>query len=147
MSSATLITIYTVSFFLCRKCGREIVQVSNVINVPSDMAISKRNDSLGPADRVMVQLFKNPQGAMFEVITTKEANVFRASEQVSGDTWWPGYNWIILGCPQCHQHVGWEYIPQNKNSDAKSFFGLVLSNLLYENEADELIVLPKSYQS
>ncbi|XP_052763055.1 protein cereblon-like isoform X2 [Mya arenaria] len=133
-------------YFLCRKCGREIVELSNLKNVPSSVALRQRNETLGHKEEVLVQLFKNPQNVFYEVITATQANVFRASQETGGDTWWPGFNWIILGCPQCRQHIGWEYIPQSKNTDEESFLGLVLGNLLYEN-ADELIVLPKSYKS
>ncbi|XP_053382752.1 protein cereblon-like [Mercenaria mercenaria] len=135
-------------YFLCRKCGHEIVQVSEMVNIPSKLAMRQRNDTFRPKRGVLIQLFKNPHGVLYEVVTSKTASVLRASKETGGDTWWPGFNWIILGCPQCRQHIGWEYIPQDKtDKEQTSFYGLVLGNLLYENDADNLIVLPKSYNS
>ncbi|XP_060555123.1 protein cereblon-like isoform X2 [Ruditapes philippinarum] len=135
-------------FFLCRRCGREIFQLSDMVNIPSNVAMRQRNDTFGTKRGVLIQRFKNPHGAQYEVVTSTKANVMRASPETGGDTWWPGFNWIILACPGCRQHIGWEYIPQDVNDkEHATFFGLVLGNILYENDADNLIVLPKSYNS
>ncbi|KAL4218068.1 hypothetical protein ACF0H5_022806 [Mactra antiquata] len=131
-----------------RKCGREIVELVDIVNVKSPQALKIRNETIGHTEEILIQLFKNPHGHKYEVITSSKASVFRASTETSSDTWWPGYNWIILGCPQCKQHIGWEYIPRDKKDPEKrSFYGLVFNNLLFENDAENLIVLPKSYQS
>ena len=49
-------------YFLCRRCGHEVVSIADVINIPSKLAMRQRNDTFGPKQGVLIQLFKNPQG-------------------------------------------------------------------------------------
>ena len=49
-------------YFLCRKCGHEIVNIADLINIPSKLALRQRNDTFGPKQGVLIQLFKNPHG-------------------------------------------------------------------------------------
>ncbi|KAK3602242.1 hypothetical protein CHS0354_034477 [Potamilus streckersoni] len=88
-------------------------------------------------------------GTYFEVVTTATASVHSQELSFGEATWFPGYAWKISHCPRCGYHLGWEYVPMDSSTaeNPKSFFGLILGNLLFENEADNLILIPKSYRS
>ena len=53
---------FSSDFFLCRKCGREIVEVADMINIPSKLTMRQRNETFGLKSEVLIQLFKNPHG-------------------------------------------------------------------------------------
>ncbi|KAL3888400.1 hypothetical protein ACJMK2_000768 [Sinanodonta woodiana] len=135
-------------YFLCRKCGLEVFRSVDLVNVPSQEAYRQRNDTYGEK-LALIQLFKNPQGMYFEVVTTSTASVHSQELSFGEATWFPGYAWKISQCPRCGHHLGWEYVPMDSSTaeNPKSFFGLILENLLFENEADNLILIPKSYRS
>ncbi|XP_050405463.1 protein cereblon [Patella vulgata] len=137
-------------YLLCRACGNEVTQTSELMTVASKLAHRQRNDTLSGSDPVLIQLFKNPQGQFFEVITTKSAEVQKVDKSHEKDSWFPGFDWTIVVCPRCGSHLGWLFQAVHKhshNSPVSSFYGLVLNNLLHEKEADTIIAVPKVYQS
>ncbi|XP_077867941.1 protein cereblon-like [Saccoglossus kowalevskii] len=94
-------------FLLCRQCGHEITNAVDLKRVASPQALRQRNDTILGIPGVLIQLFVNPLGHQFEVITTKKADVKKFNEVFPGDSWFPGYSWRIAVCPRCGQHLGW----------------------------------------
>ncbi|XP_021354382.1 protein cereblon-like isoform X2 [Mizuhopecten yessoensis] len=136
-------------YLLCRKCGHEVVRAANLINIPSKVALRQRNSTFGGVPEILIQQFKNPHDNSFEVITTRKADVLEDLQKYSDDTWFPNYSWWITKCPHCGQHMGWTYRinSQGTSTDGRpeQFYGLVLDNLLPQQEAETLIHFPKAY--
>lgn len=91
---------------LCRSCGNEIALESDADFIHSRLALSHRNDTVIGEKRIPVQLFENPQGYQFEVITFKKADVRKHWPAEKHFTWFPGYAWTIATCPRCRAHLG-----------------------------------------
>ncbi|XP_072422096.1 protein cereblon isoform X1 [Chiloscyllium punctatum] len=141
---------------LCRSCGFEVAASRDLKFVASALALAQRNDTVIGERRVPVQLFQNPQGLRFQVLTFKKAAVHRhwpAEEQFS---WFPGHSWTVATCPRCHNHLGWSFQPSiwpqhvtdEKFEDSdETFVALIIDRLLQENFAATLLMVPKSYRS
>lgn len=136
-----------VDFILCRSCGHEILHPSAIIQVPSKVAHRQRNDTIAGRNGTLIQLFKNPDGAFFEVISATEANLTEVSKPSDLMTWFPGYHWTICVCPMCMKHVGWKYHATSPERKPQSFFGIILDNILQQSEAESIIHIPKAYTS
>lgn len=55
-------------------------------------------------------VFVNRFGNSFRVLTIRSLIDYVAiSEPSSEDTWFPGYQWQIIVCPQCGNHIGWKF--------------------------------------
>lgn len=55
-------------------------------------------------------VFVNRYGNSFPVITTRSLTNYVEVTQPSGeDTWFPGYQWQILECLRCGNHIGWKF--------------------------------------
>lgn len=156
--------------FLCRRCGQDITVVANLNNLGSKLALGQRNDTLLGVKQCLIQLFKNPHGQHFELITVTSANVKSLGEAFEEHSWFPGYAWRVAVCPQCGAHMGWSFEhrhlqdymektskfgdglssnkEQNKGNSkiVHSFVGLIYPNLIEEHYADSLIVTPKAYR-
>ncbi|XP_071765997.1 uncharacterized protein LOC139920003 [Centroberyx gerrardi] len=147
----------TGSFVLCRACGHELAYETDIRFVPSRLALSGRNDTLLAGDRrVHVQLFENPHGLQFEVITFRKADVTKHWPADKGFSWFPGFAWTVATCPQCKTHLGWAFQPGDwpdtithtefEESD-KTFLALITHRLLREDFASSLLMTPKSFMS
>ncbi|XP_076437793.1 uncharacterized protein LOC143276980 [Babylonia areolata] len=143
-------------FLLCRQCGLEITRADNLLNIPSPLAHRQRNDTLSGTKGVLIQLFKNPHGKYFEIISSKEAEVQRVSKPYAEDSWFPGFMWSVAVCPRCGQQLGWVFEPlpasetivqMKATQHSGPFFGLILGSLLHEHEAESIIAVPKMYHS
>ncbi|XP_005103222.1 uncharacterized protein LOC101845563 [Aplysia californica] len=139
-------------YLLCRKCGYELAEAEDLISVPSTLAHRQRNDSMGGGERALIQLFKNPQGAYFEVITLTNAHVEKANEKYAADSWFPGFAWSIASCPKCGVHIGWGFDAitnsvQEMKIKLSSFVGLIMDKVMHEDEVYNLIAVPKVYTS
>ncbi|XP_020619379.1 protein cereblon-like isoform X3 [Orbicella faveolata] len=160
---------------LCRKCGHDITVAANLNNIGSKLAIRQRNDTILGVKHCLIQLFKNPHGQHFELVTATSANIKGHGEAFEEHSWFPGYAWRIAVCPQCGAHMGWSFEDDHivgyeeskskylKNHDdlangkegekeespvkTYSFVGLIYPNLIPEHYADSLIVTPKAYRS
>ncbi|KAK7091564.1 hypothetical protein V1264_009229 [Littorina saxatilis] len=128
-------------FLLCRQCGLEITRADNLVNVPSRIAHRQRNDTLSGTRGILIQLFKNPDGKYFEVISSSEAEVQKVNKPYLEHSWFPGFSWTVAVCPRCGQHVGWVFEPtsppsssgqQGEKQHTDTFVGLILGNLLHE---------------
>lgn len=91
---------------LCRSCGHEVAEDTDLRFVPSRLALSHRNDTVIAGKVVSVQLFENPQGFQFEVVTFKRADVLKHWPADSHFSWFPGHSWTVASCPRCKTHLG-----------------------------------------
>ncbi|KAL9961525.1 hypothetical protein ACROYT_G030481 [Oculina patagonica] len=160
---------------LCRKCGHDITAAANLKNIGSKLALRLRNDTILGVEHCLIQLFKNPHGQHFELITATSANIKSHGEAFEEHSWFPGFLWRIAVCPQCGAHMGWSFEDHHSKDDkesksrypnnhedfahdkerekekssekAYSFVGLIYPNLIQEHYADSLIVTPKAYRS
>ncbi|XP_027051393.1 protein cereblon-like isoform X1 [Pocillopora damicornis] len=156
---------------LCRRCGQDISVAANLNNLGSKLALRQRNDTILGVKQCLIQLFKNPHGQHFELITVTSANIKSLGEAFEEHSWFPGYAWRVAVCSQCGVHMGWsfehrhpkDYVEktskfwddlsshkeQNKGNSRiiHSFVGLIYPNLIEEHYADSLIVTPKAYRS
>ncbi|GAB1597745.1 protein cereblon-like isoform X1 [Argonauta hians] len=136
------------SHLICRQCGHEVSHTSNLLHIPSSLALRQRNDTIQSREKTIIQLFQNPQGKYFEVITFSEAEVLKADKPHTEDSWFPGFSWSIVVCPTCRIHLGWffESLDSDYHTGKKnSFYGLILNHLIHQHYADNLIIAPKSY--
>ncbi|XP_059139972.1 protein cereblon-like [Physella acuta] len=139
-------------YLLCRKCGYEIAKAQHLFSMPSSLALRQRNDTIANSDKVLIQLFKNPQGIYFELITSLESELETEPQRYASDSWFPGYAWSIAKCPKCGSHLGWSFtvltdVLNSAESQLSSFFGLILDKIMHENDVNNLIALPKTYAS
>lgn len=91
---------------LCRSCGHEVAFDSDANFVASRLALSHRNITMIGDRRVPVQLFENPHGFQFEVVTFRKADVHKHWPADGRFTWYPRYSWTVATCPQCSAHLG-----------------------------------------
>ncbi|KAK3780207.1 hypothetical protein RRG08_010601 [Elysia crispata] len=139
-------------FLLCRKCGFELANSQNLFSMPSKLALGIRNDTIAKNQRVFIQLFKNPHGNYFEVITSHKAYVESDNMNFATDSWFPGYVWNIAKCPRCGTHIGWMFTAAKATlgkaeSQISSFIGIILGQVMHEEEVSSLIITPKLYHS
>lgn len=91
---------------LCRACGHELAVGTDIHFVPSRLALSSRNETLAGGRKVNVQLFENPHGHQFEVITFRKADVTQHWPAEKHFSWFPGFSWTVATCPRCRTHLG-----------------------------------------
>ncbi|XP_062520809.1 protein cereblon-like [Corticium candelabrum] len=135
---------------LCRRCGHEIAIPSDITTVISQRAVSRRNESIHHNITALVQLFTNPQGHSFEVITALRANYTAHGDAYLEFTWFPGFKWTIIACPVCGVHIGWSFEAADgleSGNVPKKFVGLILSRLLHESVVESLILTPRAYRT
>lgn len=146
----------TDTLILCRACGHELAVGTDLHFVPSRLALSSRNDTLLGGRRVHVQLFENPHGHQFEVITFRRADVAPHWPADKHFSWFPGFSWTVATCPRCNTHLGWAFQPSDwpdtitktkfEESD-QTFLALITHRLLREDFASSLLMTPKSFVS
>jgi predicted nucleic-acid-binding Zn-ribbon protein len=135
---------------LCRRCGQDITFTHNIITIVSQLADKHRNETIHGTTKALVQLFTNPQGHQFEVITTLEANYTAYGEAHLEYSWFPGFKWRVIVCPVCGIHIGWSFETadiQHTGNVPQKFIGLILSKLLHQTVVDSLILTPSSYRT
>ncbi|XP_072243377.1 uncharacterized protein [Leuresthes tenuis] len=146
----------TDTLILCRACGHELAFGTDIHFLPSRLALSSRNDTLVGGRRVNVQLFENPHGHQFEVITFRKADVTKHWPADRHFSWFPGFSWTIATCPRCKTHLGWAFQPsdwpdtitKSKFEDSKNtFLALITHRILREDFASGLLMTPKSFVS
>ncbi|KAK1155492.1 hypothetical protein AOXY_G26848 [Acipenser oxyrinchus oxyrinchus] len=141
---------------LCRSCGYEIASSSDLKFIASKLALAQRNDTVIGDQKVTLQLFENPHGRRFQVITLKKAELHKHWPADSHFTWFPGFSWTMSTCPRCHAHLGWSFQPSNWpdqvtekhfEESEETFVALIIDKLLQENFAATLLVLPRTFRS
>ncbi|AWP07687.1 Hypothetical protein SMAX5B_019293 [Scophthalmus maximus] len=146
----------TDAVLLCRACGHELAVGADIRSVPSRRALSGRNDTLVGGRRVDVQLFQNPHGHRFEVITFRQADVRLHWPADQHFSWFPGFSWTVATCPRCATHLGWAFQPSvwpdtvtksTFDESDQTFLALIAHRLLTEDFASSLLMTPKSFTS
>ncbi|KAJ0019838.1 hypothetical protein NQD34_007407 [Periophthalmus magnuspinnatus] len=146
----------TDTLMLCRACGYEVANGSDIRFVPSRLTLSSHNDTLPGGRRIGVQLFENPHGRQFEVITFRRADVTLHWPADGHFSFFPGFAWTIATCPHCKAHLGWGFQPDHWPSTVSAsrfeesqntFLGLIAHALLTEEFASSLLMIPKSFVS
>ncbi|KAM4578978.1 uncharacterized protein V3H82_008291 [Fundulus diaphanus] len=146
----------TDTLILCRACGHEVAFGTDIHFVPSRMALSSRNDTSVNGRRIHVQLFQNPQGYRFEVITFRRADVIKHWPADSHYSWYPGFSWTVATCPRCRSHLGWAFQPSSWpdtitnnifEESENTFLALITHRILREDFASGLLLTPKSFTS
>ncbi|XP_003974717.1 protein cereblon homolog [Takifugu rubripes] len=144
------------TLILCRACGHELAHGTDIHFVPSRLALASRNDTVVGGRRVNVQLFENPHGHQFEVITFRKADITQHWPADKRFSWFPGFSWTVATCPRCKAHLGWAFQPSDwpdlitKSSFQESqntFLALITHQLLTEEFASSLLMTPKSFVS
>ncbi|KAI0242121.1 hypothetical protein LSAT2_014838 [Lamellibrachia satsuma] len=141
-------------YLICHQCGHDITPASQLRGIPSKLALAQRNDTVLGIEGLLIQLFQNPQGARFEVITSARANVFKADQKYAEHSFFPGFTWQISVCPRCGYHLGWFFESRNDKHTTDecpgsllSFVGLILGRLVHKDYVDSLLITPKAYRS
>jgi len=68
----------------------------------------------------------NPNGITFNIKIYQQADCKTETAAVSDFSWFAGYQWRIVSCPGCSQHLGWSY---HKNH-SPDFYGLITDKLI-----------------
>ncbi|KRF78730.1 protein cereblon isoform X2 [Drosophila virilis] len=110
-------TLKQESLFYCRYCNSSLAYCSDLF------AMSKHG--------VQTQ-YCNSAGYIHETNTVYRviAHAIGYSGEPSTEfSWFPGYQWHIIICKFCAQHVGWEFKAVEPNLAPKVFFGLAGSSV------------------
>jgi len=95
--------------YFCRSCGN---------------SITSRKYSL-EIDEKHLHTFMNPSGLIFQITCFSEApGCLIYGSYTDEFTWFAGYEWSVVLCRVCSQHLGWHY-----SSGGNGFFGLIMDNL------------------
>lgn len=94
------------TLILCRSCGHELAYGTDIRFYPSRLALNSRNDTWVGGRRVNIQLFENPHGHQFEVITFRRADSTLHWPADNRFSWFPGFSWTMATCPRCNTHLG-----------------------------------------
>ncbi len=79
---------------------------------------------VGGADPI--QVFINPHGLGFEVLTVRRARgLSRLGPQEARFSWFSGYAWQIVRCAVCGTHLGWRYTALGPGGAPATFYGLI----------------------
>jgi len=97
----------------CRTCGSPVARERDLVTVVGSGA----------------QVFVNPHGLVFEIVTLQRAsNVVGVGPRTAEFTWFPGYAWQVVQCGLCAVHLGWVYDAISDASPPR-FYGLIRSEL------------------
>ncbi|KAH8311243.1 hypothetical protein KR044_005205 [Drosophila immigrans] len=110
-------TLKQESHFYCRYCNSSLASCSDLF------AMSKHG--------VQTQ-YCNPAGYIHETNTVYRVishAIGYSGEPSTEFSWFPGYQWHIIICKFCAQHVGWEFKAVEPNLAPKVFFGLAGSSV------------------
>ncbi|XP_016996865.2 protein cereblon [Drosophila takahashii] len=105
------------SLFFCRYCNSSLAHCSDLF------AMSKHG--------VQTQ-YCNPEGYIHETNTVYRVMshaIGYSGEPSTKFSWFPGYQWHIILCKFCAQHVGWEFKAVQPNLTPRLFFGLAGSSV------------------
>ncbi|KAH8354182.1 hypothetical protein KR084_002623 [Drosophila pseudotakahashii] len=105
------------SLFFCRYCNSSLAHCADLF------AMSKHG--------VQTQ-YCNPEGYIHETNTVYRVMshaIGYSGEPSTKFSWFPGYQWHIILCKFCAQHVGWEFKAVQPNLTPRLFFGLAGSSV------------------
>ena len=93
----------------CKRCQAKITHPSHAIEINGNH----------------YHVFTNPEGVKFEIGLFEQANCLAVSPAILEHTWFAGYTWQIVVCPECNSHLGWSYTKQH----SPDFYGLIVDRL------------------
>jgi len=70
--------------------------------------------------------FTNPNAQSFDISLFEKANIVAHGITTSEFSWFPGYAWQIVLCPQCQIQLGWRF----RRGDSPDFYGLITEHLI-----------------
>jgi Yippee zinc-binding/DNA-binding /Mis18, centromere assembly len=91
----------------CRRCQSRIAWARDIITVPGADGVSGN--------------YVNPHGVVHQTLTVRQLVVVPFNESISNvvtywghlesqESWFPGYQWIIMSCGTCRNHLGWKFV-------------------------------------
>ncbi len=93
--------------------------------------ITSRSALLGSSERP--QMFANPHGLVFEIVTFRAAQgLLGVGGVVPEFSWFSGYAWRVVCCSGCHTHLGWHFTATSADVSPREFFGLLVNELAEE---------------
>ncbi|XP_022215931.1 protein cereblon [Drosophila obscura] len=116
------------TLFYCRYCNSSLAYCSDLF------AMSKHG--------VQTQ-YCNPGGYIHETNTVYRVishAIGYSGEPSTRFSWFPGYQWHIILCKFCAQHVGWEFKAVEPNLAPKMFYGLAGSSVRIGKTGDSATV-------
>ncbi|EDW28025.1 GL27201 [Drosophila persimilis] len=116
------------TLFYCRYCNSSLAYCSDLF------AMSKHG--------VQTQ-YCNPGGYIHETNTVYRVishAIGYSGEPSTRFSWFPGYQWHIILCKFCAQHVGWEFKAVEPNLAPKVFYGLAGSSVRIGKAGDSATV-------
>ncbi|XP_034661635.1 protein cereblon homolog isoform X1 [Drosophila subobscura] len=116
------------TLFYCRYCNSSLAYCSDLF------AMSKHG--------VQTQ-YCNPGGYIHETNTVYRVishAIGYSGEPSTRFSWFPGYQWHIILCKFCAQHVGWEFKAVEPNLAPKMFYGLAGSSVRIGKAGDSATV-------
>ncbi|CAG4924158.1 unnamed protein product [Colias eurytheme] len=119
---------------LCRSCGNNISNASDIIAKESHSSLYSFNDTIFNEKNILVQILRKDIIFQFTIITANHSNCIGFGEWEKEELWFPGYHWKPCLCPECGDIIGWLF--ENRNPEQiytfNRFFALILPNLLSE---------------
>jgi Yippee zinc-binding/DNA-binding /Mis18, centromere assembly len=96
----------------CRRCQSRIADPRDIITVPGADGVSGH--------------YVNHHGVVHQTLTVRQLLVSVPFDDEnnnsngvtywghlqSQESWFPGYQWIIMSCGTCHNHLGWKFVRQ-----------------------------------
>ena len=74
--------------------------------------------------------FRNPAGYSFHVLCYADAEgCLHIGTPTAEASWFAGFDWCFALCAECHQHVGWWYLPRDPGTGV-AFAGLIATRLV-----------------
>ncbi|XP_065179515.1 protein cereblon-like [Sycon ciliatum] len=135
----------TASDFVCQPCRQGLMNLADVIFIPSEKSIHTFNHTVrGARQPITLQHFVNPQDLSFDLVTVSSAHVVGHGHFYAEHSWWPGYSWQVAVCPKCRQHVGWVFqaiTPEEGTADR--FYGLIFSHLSHNATGDTSLYMTR----
>ncbi len=94
----------------CRNCHARITQAKYAVEVEGQHQ----------------HTVTNPNGITFKISLYRHAECHAQTEAMSDYSWFVGYEWRIVTCPDCQQHIGWSY----QKGHSLDFYGLISDKLI-----------------
>lgn len=93
-------------------------------------AVSDPSQVFSPLGGPSVQVFANPGGHIFHVLTLRRTSCFVHGRMTPGFSWFPGYAWRDAHCPGCGCFLGWRYV-RVMGEGLSGFYGLIEERVLW----------------
>ncbi|EDW81418.1 uncharacterized protein Dwil_GK12054 [Drosophila willistoni] len=110
-------TLKDESVFYCRYCNSSLAYCSDLFAMSKHGVQTQYCNSAG---------YIHETNTVYRVMTHA---IGYSGEPTTEFSWFPGYQWHIILCKFCAQHVGWEFKAVQPNLTPKLFFGLAGSSV------------------